>query len=67
MFIAVESEPPYLCKAHELHNEFLDLGQEIYMRCMAKLKKGIKNEWPGFAPGIRAIEAPNWAKNFWIV
>lgn len=63
IFLVVESSAPYACKSYRINQESIDIGRDIYRKCLdeyAKCKEsGI---WPAYENNeIEEISIPNWA------
>ena len=60
-FIAVESEPPYLCQVYQLDNRSIELATARYEKAMQDLKEcKALNQWPGYADTVSTIALPGW-------
>lgn len=63
IFIVVESASPYACKMYRLDQESLDIGRDIYRKCLDEYAKcKASGEWPAYENnGIEEISIPSWA------
>lgn len=67
VFVAVESEFPYVCAPYMLSRDFLDLGAKALDRAVdTYVECTLADEWPGYSltgtDDIQTLEAPKWAK-----
>lgn len=63
LFLAIESEPPYVCAPHTLPVALEEKGYELRDRSLRKQAACIlSNTWPGYNDtGIITTAAPGWA------
>ncbi len=60
-FIAVESEPPYLCQVYELDNRSIQLATRRYEKAMKDLEEcKTFDQWPGYAEPVSTLSLPAW-------
>ena len=60
-FIAVESEPPYLCQVYQLKNRSCLAAQQCYEKAMKDLEEcKTFDRWPGYAEPVSSIELPGY-------
>lgn len=61
LFIFVEPYAPFEFRLIEPDEEFLEIGQKIYHRAMAKyVECQRQNVWPGYAKGVEKIGPSRW-------
>lgn len=62
IFVAVETDWPYLASATMLDDIARDQGRREYRRNLDaySICKG-RNDWPGYSPAIETISLPGWA------
>ncbi len=60
-FIAVESEPPYLCQVYELDRRSIQLATLRYEKAMKDLE-GCRtfDQWPGYTDTLSILSLPTW-------
>ena len=65
IFLVVESSPPYACKAYVLNHESIDIGRDIYRKCLNEYAKCRKSGfWPAYGGDeLHEISIPQWAIN----
>lgn len=62
VFIAVESEPPYCVKCHQIDPEDIELGRQQYRITLQHIQWCMKHdEWPGYPDDIDALVLPSYA------
>ena len=62
LIVAVESEAPFAVQVYDVGAEILDAGRHAYRGWLAQLAEcRATNEWPGYASGMLALQAPKWA------
>ena len=60
-FIAVESEPPYLCQVYELDERSRRLARACYEKAMEDLKVCLSSDlWPGYTDTLSTLSLPTW-------
>lgn len=60
-FIAVESEPPYLCQVYELDSRSIELATLRYEKALKDLEAcKTFDEWPGYAETVSTLSLPVW-------
>lgn len=60
-FVAIESEPPYLCQIYHLDDKSRRLASQRYEQALAQLIQcQASNEWPGYAPSVSSLSLPGW-------
>lgn len=63
IFVAVETEPPWAVACYELDAEDLRIGRVRYRHALAVYQQCLAtNQWSGYAPEVRVLELPAWAK-----
>jgi hypothetical protein len=63
IFVGAEPEPPWAVACYELAEEDLRIGRVRYRHALAIYQQCLAtNHWPGYAPEVRVIELPGWAK-----
>lgn len=61
VFVAVESEPPYLCQVYSLDDRSRSLASRRYETAMTRLTECQQsNLWPGYAEPISELSLPGW-------
>lgn len=64
VFLVVESSSPYACKAYTLNQESIDIGRDIYRKCLNDYAK-CRNSgiWPAYDINgmVDEISIPQWA------
>lgn len=61
LFIAVESEPPYLAQVYELDGRSLDKARERYYKALEQLAYCQEiNQWPGYTNCFSTLSLPVW-------
>lgn len=62
IFIAVETEPPYICETYCLPHEAIAKGRQEYSDLLFTLDECIRlDRWPGYSSsGLVEIEMPKW-------
>lgn len=62
IFIAIESEAPYLFQIYELDMADKDQGRDIYHAALRRYADCRKTGyWPGYGSGVQTITRPKWA------
>lgn len=73
VFLAIESEPPYLISAFDSNRPFddvsgltyLEVGDKLLDTCVSLYKKCKEtNNWPAYQENIKAMGVPYWAEKF---
>ena len=61
IFLAQEKVAPYSVMAHQLDEDFLQIGRDTYRRNLDLLSECInKDEWPGYSTDINIIKPLPW-------
>jgi exodeoxyribonuclease VIII len=61
VFIAVETQPPYLVACHMIAPDSLQCGRESYKRNLETYAKCMESgNWYGYAETIHQVELPSW-------
>lgn len=65
IFLVVESSAPYACKSYRINAESLEIGHNIYRKCLDEYAKCRESGiWPAYAnDAIEDISIPSWAIN----
>lgn len=64
LFITVETAYPFVANVMMLDEPSKAAGKRKYRRNLDTYAECVKtNTWPGYAPGVRLISLPNWAKD----
>jgi len=65
IFLVVESSAPYACKSYRINQESIDIGRDIYRKCLDEYAKCRESGiWPAYSnDGIEEISIPSWAIN----
>lgn len=63
IFLVVESSAPYACKSYRINQESIDIGRDIYRKCLNEYAKCRESGiWPAYENNeIEEISIPNWA------
>lgn len=62
IFVAMEAEPPFEVQQHSLDEEFIELGYAAWRLALRRYAECLAmDSWPGYAAGIRRLNAPRWA------
>lgn len=63
IFLVVESSPPYATKKYKINQESIDIGRDIYRKCLNEYAKCREfDEWPAYEDhGIEEISIPAYA------
>lgn len=60
--LVIEKAPPYCVAVYELDEPAIREGRAQYMKALATYSECLKrNEWPGYAVGVEALDIPSWA------
>lgn len=62
VFLAIESEAPYVCQPHILGPRTEQLGFDLRSRAITLQAECVRmGRWPGYSEGLMETEAPAWA------
>jgi len=62
VFIAVETEPPYLVATYTLAPEAIEQGRREYLADLETFRQCVESDrWPGYSETIIPLEIPRWA------
>jgi hypothetical protein len=60
-FVAVESEPPYLCQVYTLNKRSRAVARQRFDRALVRLAEcQATNIWPGYAKPLYTLALPAW-------
>ena len=61
VFIAVETEPPYLCQVYEVDDTLMELACRRHEQALSDLKTCVDTDtWPGYAESVSTLSLPAW-------
>lgn len=63
VFVAVETEYPFLCSAYTLPQPWLQRGRVHYRTALAKYRQSrATNYWPSYTEGVQDLVVPGWVE-----